>query len=135
MTLRLIHPEGVVRTDAHHQVSVARGSTMISMAGQVSWDADGRLVGAGDLAAQAEQAYLNVAAALRGPGATTDDLTGVTVYVVGLGPDTMPLVLAGVQRAAERLGATFQHPGTYVGVTSLFDPDYVVEIQGTAVVD
>jgi hypothetical protein len=47
-------------------VSIATGSKLVFMAGQVAWDADGTLVGEGDLAAQVEQGSLN--AALRSPG-------------------------------------------------------------------
>lgn len=135
MSVQLIDPEGIVNLPVHHQASVARGSTFISLAGQVSWDADAQLVGKGDLAAQSEQAYLNVAIALRGLGASIEDITHVTVYVVGYTPVTGKQVMEGRRRAADRLGVDFQHPGTFVGVTSLFDPDYLIEVQATAVVD
>lgn len=135
MSIRLINPDGVVTVPVHHQASVATGSRIISLAGQVSWDENGQLVGKRDLAAQSEQAYLNVARALQGVGATTDDITQVTVYVVGYNPDAGKQVMEGRRRAADRLGVDFQHPGTFVGVTSLFHPDYLIEVQATAVVD
>ena len=135
MSIRLINPEGIVNLPVHRQASVATGSTIISLAGQVSWDADAQLVGKSDLAAQSEQAYLNVAQALRSLGASTEDITHVTVYIVGYTPTTGKQVMEGRRRAADRLGVNFQHPGTFVGVTSLFDPDYLIEIQATAVVD
>jgi enamine deaminase RidA (YjgF/YER057c/UK114 family) len=135
MSIRLINPDGIVNLPVHHQASVATGSTIISLAGQVSWDANAQLIGKGDLAAQSEQAYLNVAQALRGLGASTDDITQVTVYVVDYSPAAGKQVMEGRRRAAERLGVGFQHPGTFVGVTSLFDPDYLIEVQATAVVD
>lgn len=135
MSVQLINPDGIVNLPVHHQASVATGSKIISLAGQVSWDADAQLIGKGDLTAQSEQAYLNVATALRGLGATTDDLSHVTVYVVGYTPATGKQVMEGRRRAADRLGVDFQHPGTFVGVTSLFHPDYLIEVQATAIVD
>ena len=135
MSVELINPDGVVNVPVHHQVSVATGSKLISLAGQVSWDESAQLIGKGDLVAQSEQAYLNVAKALHGAGATTDDITHVTVYVVGYNPQTGKQVMEGRRRAAERLGVEFQHPGTFVGVTSLFHPDYLIEVQATAAVD
>jgi enamine deaminase RidA (YjgF/YER057c/UK114 family) len=135
MSIQLINPDGIVDLPVHHQASVATGSKIISLAGQVSWDADAQLIGKGDLTAQSEQAYLNVATALHGLGATTDDLSHVTVYVVGYTPATGKQVMEGRRRAADRLGVDFQHPGTFVGVTSLFDPDYLIEVQATAIVD
>ena len=135
MTVHLVNPEGIVKVPVHHQASVAQGSKIISLAGQVSWDADARLVGKGDLTAQSEQAYLNVAQALKELGATTDDITRVTVYVVGMTPETVAQVMAGRRRAFEALGVEFQHPGTFIGVTSLWDPDYLIEVEATAVLD
>ena len=112
MSVQLINPDGIVHLPVHHQASIARGATLISLAGQVSWDAAAHLVGKGDVAAQAEQAYLNVAQALRALGASTNDITRVTVYVVGMNPETQKLVMSGRRRAADRLGVEFQHPGT-----------------------
>lgn len=134
MSIRLINPDGIVNLPVHHQASVATGSKIISLAGQVSWDADAQLIGKDDLAAQSERAYLNVATALRSLGASTDDISQVTVYVVGYGPATGKLVMEGRRRAAEQLGVEFQHPGTFVGVTALFHPDYLIEVQATAIV-
>jgi len=134
LSIQLINPDGVVSVSVHHQVSVATGSKIISLAGQVSWDENAQLIGKDDLATQSEQAYLNVARALDGAGATTDDITHVTVYVVGYNPETGKQVMEGRRRAADRLGVDFQHPGTFVGVTSLFHPDYLIEVQATAVV-
>ena len=135
MSVELINPNGIVNLPVHHQVSMAQGSKIISLAGQVSWNADAQLVGKGDIAAQSEQAYLNVAIALRALGASTSDITRVTVYVVGMSPETQKRVMNGRQRAADRLGVDFQHPGTFVGVTSLWDPEYLIEVEATAIID
>jgi enamine deaminase RidA (YjgF/YER057c/UK114 family) len=135
MSIYLFNPAGIDSLPVHHQASVATGSKIISLAGQVSWDANAQLIGKGDLAAQSEQAYLNVATALLGLGASTEDITHVTVYVVGYTPAAGKQVMEGRRRAAEHLGVDFQHPGTFVGVTSLWDPDYLIEVQATAVVD
>ena len=135
MSVELINPEGIVNLPVHHQASVAQGSKIISLAGQVSWDTDAQLVGRGDVAAQSEQAYLNVAQALHALGASTRDITRVTAYIVGLNPEIQKAVMDGRRRAAERLGIEFQHPGTFVGVTSLWNPDYLIEVEATAVID
>jgi enamine deaminase RidA (YjgF/YER057c/UK114 family) len=64
MTVTLIDPEGLPEVGIYRQVAVATGSKLVFVAGQIAKDADGRTVGPGDLAAQSEQAYLNVATAL-----------------------------------------------------------------------
>ncbi|GLF99128.1 RidA family protein [Streptomyces yaizuensis] len=135
MTITLVNPDGLPRVDAYRQVSVASGSKLVFVAGQVSWDADGRTVGAGDLAAQVEQCYLNVGTALAGVGATFEDVAKLTIHVVDWTPDKMPQLLSGIARAAERLGVTPVPPGTLLGVAALDVPEHLVEVEATAVID
>jgi enamine deaminase RidA (YjgF/YER057c/UK114 family) len=135
MTIQLVHPEKVNRVDVHHQVAVTQGSRTVYLAGQVSWDTEGNLVGAGDVAAQAEQAYLNIAAALDAVGATVADLAKVTVYLVDLDEEKAGQFIAGRERAAATLGVEFQQPSTWIGVTALAAPGYLVEVDAVAVLD
>ncbi|MFI6084184.1 RidA family protein [Streptomyces sp. NPDC051217] len=135
MTVALMNPTGLPEIDAYHQVSVATGSKLVFLAGQVAWDADGVTVGDGDLAAQVEQCYLNVATALAGAGATFDDVVKLTVYVVDWTPDKMPLFLEGVARASAKLGVTPVPPGTLLGVAALDVPEHLVELEATGVID
>ncbi|MFE0176149.1 RidA family protein [Streptomyces sp. NPDC059002] len=135
MAITLVNPSGLPEIDAYRQVSIATGSKQVFLAGQVSWDADGVTVGAGDLAAQVEQCYLNVATALADVGASFADVAKLTVYVVDWTPDKMPLFLDGVARAGARLGATPVSPGTLIGVAALSAPDHLVEVEATAVLD
>lgn len=135
MAITLMNPEGLPKIDAYRQVSVATGSKLVLVAGQVSWDADGVTVGEGDLAAQVERCYLNVGVALAGAGATFDDVAKLTVYVVDWTPDKMPQFLEGVRRATARLGSTPVPPATLIGVAALDVPEHLVEIEATAVID
>ncbi|MDY7103325.1 MAG: RidA family protein [Actinomycetota bacterium] len=135
MPVTLLTPEGLPAVDLYRQVSVATGSTLVFLAGQVSVDADGATVGVGDLAAQVEQCYLNVATALAEAGATFDDVTKLTVYVVDLTPEKLPLFGEGISRATEKLGVTPAAPLTGIGVSALAGPDYLVEVEATAVLD
>ncbi len=57
------------------------------------------------------------------------------MYVVGWTPDKMPLFIEGVARASARLGTTPVPPGTLIGVAALAAPEYLVEVEATAVVD
>ncbi|MFE6614542.1 RidA family protein [Amycolatopsis sp. NPDC057786] len=135
MSITLVNPAGLPEIPAYRQVSIATGSKLVFVAGQVSWDADGVLVGEGDLAAQVEQCYLNVGTALAEAGATFDDVAKMTVYVVDWTPDKLALFLEGVDRAAARLGGTPVPPGTLIGVAALDVPEHLVEVEVTAVVD
>lgn len=133
MSITLVNPSGLPEVDAYKQVSVATGSKLVFIAGQVAWDADGATVGEGDLAAQVEQCYLNVATALAGVGASFHDVAKLTVHVVDWTPEKMPQFLDGVSRAAAKLGITPVPPGTLLGAAALDVPEHLVEVEAIAV--
>src|SRR5256885_14911339 len=56
------------------------------VSGEVALDSTGRLVGPGDLGAQATQAFANLATVLRIGGATPGDVAKLTIYVVNYSP-------------------------------------------------
>ncbi|MGR4878270.1 RidA family protein [Streptomyces sp. LARHCF249] len=135
MPVTLVNPAGLPKVDAYRQVSVATGSKLVFVAGQVSWDADGVTIGEGDLAAQVEQSYLNVATALAEVGASLDDVAKLTVYVVDWTPDQMPQLMEGITRALTKLGVAAVPPASLLGVAALDVPEHLVEIEATAVMD
>jgi len=135
MTVTFVNPGGLPEIDAYRQVSIATGSKLVFIAGQVAWDAEGATVGDGDLAAQVEQCYLNIGTALAAVGGSFDDVAKLTVHIVDWTPAKMPLFLAGVARAAAKLGVTPVPPGTLLGVAALDIPDHLVEVEAVAVID
>ncbi|MFF0516528.1 RidA family protein [Streptomyces sp. NPDC004250] len=135
MAIRLVNPADLPEIDVYRQVSVASGTRLVFVAGQVAWDADGVTVGEDDLAAQVEQCYVNVGTALAAAGATFADVAKLNVHVVDWTPDKMPLLLEGIARAAARLGETPAAPATLLGVAALDVPEHLVEVEATAVVD
>ncbi|WP_405580505.1 RidA family protein [Streptomyces sp. NBC_01092] len=135
MAITLMNPIGLVEVGAYQQVAIARGSKLVFVAGQVSWDADGVNVGVDDLAAQVEQSYLNVGTALAAAGASFDDVAKLNVHVVDWTPDKMPQLIEGITRAATKLGVTAAPPATLLGVAALDVPEHLVEIEAIAVLD
>ncbi|MCX4510752.1 MULTISPECIES: RidA family protein [Streptomyces] len=135
MAITLVNPGGLPEVGAYRQVSVATGSKLVFIAGQVAWGPDGVTVGEGDLAAQVERCYLNIGIALAEVGASFDDVAKLTFYVVDWTPDKMPLLMEGLTRAAAKLGVTPVPPATLLGVAALDVPDHLVEIEATAVID
>ena len=135
MPVSLVDPDGLPKVPIYRQASVATGSRLVHIAGQVAWDASGTLVGEDDLAAQVAQCYLNVATALAGVGASLDDLVRLTVYFVDWTPDKMGQFVEGVTRAAATLGTTPVPPLTGIGVAALAEPGLLVEIDAIAVLD
>ncbi|MEU5002028.1 RidA family protein [Streptomyces sp. NPDC021622] len=135
MSVTLVNPEGLPKPEVYRQLSVATGSKLVFLAGQVARDADGRPVGDGDFAAQVEQCYLNVATALAGIGGSFDDVAKLSIYVVDWSPEKMPLLGEGVGRAAAKLGIDPVKPITLLGVAALGEPDLLVEVEATAVIE
>lgn len=135
MSVTLVNPEGLPKPEVYRQLSVATGSKLVFLAGQVARDADGRPMGSGDFAAQVEQCYLNVATALAGIGGSFDDVAKLTIYVVDWSPEKMPLLGEGVGRAAAKLGIDPVKPITLLGVAALGEPDLLVEVEATAVIE
>src|SRR5438067_13633726 len=56
------------------------------ISGEVALDSTGKLVGPGDLGAQARQAFANLAFVLKIGGATPADVAKLTIYVVNYSP-------------------------------------------------
>ena len=125
-----LSPEGLVKPTAYTQVVVATGRRMVFVSGQVSQDAEGKLVAPDDFAGQAKQAYANLRLALKSAGATPADVTKLTTYVVGYRPELRPLLgeaRATVFRAGELPASTL------VGVQALAEPGCLIEVEAIAV--
>jgi len=135
MAITLLNPGGLPEIDVYRQVSIASGTKLVFVAGQVAWDAEGRTIGEGDLAAQVEQCYVNIGTALAAAGGSFDDVAKLNVHVVDWTPDKMPQLLEGISRAAAKLGVTPVAPATLLGVAALDVPDHLVEVEATAVLD
>lgn len=135
MSVELINPAGIPEPMGYAQVGVATGSRTVYVSGQVARTEDGSHVGEGDLAAQVEQAYTNLLAALAGAGATYADVAKVTVYVVGLTEEMLGPFVEGALRVAAAHGIDPTKPMTMIGVASLAEPDLLVEVEAVAVLD
>ena len=68
-------------------------------------------------------------------GGSFDDVAKLTIYVVDWSPDKLPLIGEGVGRAAAKLGVDPTKPITLLGVAALGEPDLLVEVEATAVLD
>jgi 2-iminobutanoate/2-iminopropanoate deaminase len=79
-THTLIRAPGLSEPISHYSDAVRAGNT-IYVSGQASLDADGKLVGAGDVVAQTRQTLENMKRVLAAAGATLDDVVKVTVYL------------------------------------------------------
>ena len=107
------------------------GGRTLHLAGQVAWDRDCNVVGGGDLAAQTRQALANLKAVLAEAGAAPADVVRLRTYVVDHNPDKLGSVLAEVGAFYD---GVLPAPNTFIGVPALALPDFLVEIEATAVI-
>jgi len=100
----------------------------IYVAGQIAQDPDGKLVGAGDMKAQARQVFANIAEILAVAGATMKDVVKITTYVTDMSKySDYSAVRAEVFPGADIASATVAAP-------SLVRDGYLIEIETIAVV-
>jgi len=108
------------------------GGTLVFVAGQVAMDAEGRIVGEGDIKTQATQVYKNLAAVLGAAGLSFGDVVKFTTYLAR-NDDWVPF---GEWRRAEypRLFPDGVYPpNTGVVVTALARPQLLLEVEAIAV--
>ena len=127
-----LRPSGLHHNPAYSHVVVAQGARTIYIAGQVSTDEEGRVVGPGDIAAQTTQVMTNLGLALKSAGASYSNIVKITTFVVGYKPELRPII--GKARSIFFEG--MEPPAsTLVGVTALAAPEWLIEIEAVAVVD
>ena len=129
--VELINPEDLPKPRSYHQVAVATGTRMVFVAGQVSEDVGGNLVGEGDFALQARTAFANVGRALAAAGAQPGQVARITIYVVAHRPELLPLI------SEARIAVFGDHrpADTLLGVATLAEPGYLIEVEAIAVTD
>jgi len=130
-SIQRINPPGLTTSPAYSQAVKATPGTVIWVSGQTAHNAKGELVGRGDLKAQVNQAWENVKVALEASGATFKDVVKITTYVVNYEPSMREDLRAARLRF---MGSAPPPAATLVGVQSLADKDWLVEIEVTAVI-
>jgi 2-iminobutanoate/2-iminopropanoate deaminase len=83
---KALTPTGVAPPLKPHYSNAVRveSGPLLFIAGQIATDAEGKMVGVGDLRAQATQVLENIRTILRDSGADMDDVLNVTVYVTDI---------------------------------------------------
>ncbi len=131
MTFELINPEGLPTPPTYTHVVVAAGGKTVFIAGQEPEDAHGNLIGPGDLAAQARQVFANLRRALAAAGAHPRQVTKITIYVVRHRPEYLPVI----EEARADVFGDHKPADTLVGVETLAQPGYLIEVDAIAVID
>jgi 2-iminobutanoate/2-iminopropanoate deaminase len=125
MTNQIIRPDTVHPTTGYSH-AVRAGNTLY-ISGQVAQDREGKIVGRGDISAQVAQVFANLQAVIEAAGGTMQDIVKLTTYTTSL---------AYRPAIAEARGKYWQSDwpaSTFVVISSLATPDFLVEIEAIAV--
>lgn len=129
----IITPPDLAKPKGYAYGVKVRGGETLYIAGQVAFDADGNVVGAGDIVTQFERALANFRRVLEVGGATPQDVVKLTIYT-----SDKAAYQANLKAIGRAYRAVFGHhyPAmTLVEVKSLYDDGILVEVEGVAVVD
>jgi len=103
------------------------GGRVLYIAGQVAIDADGKLVGDGDIRAQARQVFRNIKAIVEEAGGSMADIVKLTTFLTNMGD------YAGlIEVRSEFIPAPYP-AATLVEVSALVRPEWLVEVEAIAV--
>lgn len=126
-----LSPDGLSKNPAFSQLVVAKGPvTTIYIGGQNTITNDGKIVGKGDIKAQAVQTLNNLKIALEAGGGSLSHVIKWNIYIVQ-GQDSR-VAFEALQEDLKKL----PHPPAITGVyvSSLAQPDFLVEMDAIAVV-
>src|ERR1700751_3766430 len=132
MSKEIFNPTTLMKPAGYSHVAKVTGGTLVYIAGQVSADASGQLVGEGNLEAQAEQVFKNLKAAMEAAGGTMADIIKMNVYLVAeVAPEEGPKI-----RGVRERYVNPAHPpaSTLIVVSRLARPGWLIEIEGIAVI-
>ena len=130
---RIHNPATIHKPNGYSHVAEIAGGKIVYIAGQVALDKDGQLAGKDDLAAQAEQVFANLDAALKAAGGTFADVVKLNYFCVDrVDRGQLPVV----RSTRDRYVNTHVPPvSTFVFVSSLVHPDWLIEVEAVAVVN
>lgn len=112
----------------YSQGILAEGGKLLFIAGQTASDKEGNVVGKGDIEAQTHQVFKNLSAVLKDVGGSLDHLVMTTTYI------TDRKYREGYNRVRQQYYKKNSPTSTLVIVTGLASPDYLIEINGIAVI-
>ena len=90
-----------------------------------------RIVGGLSLREQTRQALRNISAAMAAAGGTLADIVAPRIYIVNYQPENTAASSDGLKEAFTDTPPT----STWIGVSSLAVPEFLIEIEATAVLD
>jgi len=130
MPIEHLNPDGMYRSPVFSQgIVLPAGARLLLVGGQNAVDANGEIVGKGDVARQTGQALANMQLVLAAAGARLEDLVKVTV-IIHQDADLQAAFGSWMAVWGQRT-----NPPTVTGfrVAGLANPDFLIEIEAQAV--
>jgi 2-iminobutanoate/2-iminopropanoate deaminase len=128
---RTVNPDSIAPPAGNYSHAVRlelHGTALIFVSGQLPLDAQGRLVGEGDMARQTEQVFENLRAILEANGATFRDVVKIGSYLTDMSQ------LAAMREVRVRYLPEEPPASTLVGVSGLVLPEALLEVEVVAAV-
>ena len=133
MQKKIINPPTLAPPSGFNHGILVEGGRLLFLAGQDASDAEGHIVGAGDLVAQTEQILKNLKAVVEEAGGQMQDIVKLNIFV---------LDRHDYQKHLKPLGALFrEYFGNYYPamalfeISALFKEEALVELEGMAVIE
>jgi enamine deaminase RidA (YjgF/YER057c/UK114 family) len=114
------------------QVVIASGRKMVFISGQTAWDARKNIVGGDSVLEQARQAFSNLETTMEVAGGTLKDIVALRIYVADYQAESGTAVGTALR---EFFSAENPSANTWIGVSALAVPEFLIEIEATAVLD
>ena len=105
---------------------------MLYVSGAVSWDAEGNIIGAGDMKAQITQVYTDLKETLEANGATFQNVIKETVFTTDI---EALLANNDIRIRFYQEAASAPPAATWIGCTRLVVPELMIEIECIALLD
>src|SRR3954462_7757851 len=134
MPKEYINPDSLFPSLPHgfSQIVIASGRRTVFISGQTAWDRGKNIVGGDSVFEQARQAFRNVATAMEAAGGTLKDVVALRLYVVDYQAESGTAVSIALREF-------FSHENppasTWIGVSALANPEFLIKIEATAVLD
>jgi len=110
-----------------HYADAVRAGELLFISGCVALDAEGKLVGEGDVVAQARQVFANIRLCLSAAGATFADVVKVTTFLTDIDDR------ARINPVRQEFFREARPASTLVEVSALVLPEFLIEVEAVAV--
>ena len=134
MSKEYVNPSSLFSSLPHgfSQMVIASGRKMVFISGQTAWDARENIVGGESVLEQARQAFRNLDTAIKAAGGTLKDIVALRIYIVDYQAESGTAVGTALR---EFFSSDNPPASTWIGVSALAAPEFLIEIEATAVLD